>query len=203
MPKYMLDYLNRFETHLRLTAGQEAARQVLVGKEYITERSSPVRVAQFMKGAIERMDSVMSKEEKERVMAGCGADCAHANSQSIQQARQRRLKAASLSDFLIAESQQPVTGARLTWNGEMLLIAYTPYESGRPARCYCPLFKGLPNTETLPGSTEAISGCAACARAFTQTTWEAILDRPVQVKLVSSCLMGQPECMFELRFALN
>jgi len=61
-------------------------------------------------------------------------------------------------------------------------------------RCYCSLFRGLPDNETVS------STYCYCSKGFVKRFWEDVLERPVQVDIVQSAISGASECKFVIRF---
>jgi hypothetical protein len=147
--------------HVKRFAGEE----VMEGSERITASSKPEEVAEWVRGVVERLDSLMM-------------------------ARARRKKYKTVDEFLEAEQKNPPAGTRLTRKGNVLYQFYTPRSFTRPMRCYCSLLRGLPDGETI-----SITYCQ-CSKGFVQKYWESILESPVEVELLESCVSGAQECKF-------
>jgi predicted hydrocarbon binding protein len=171
-------------------AGEEVGKKVMEGSELITASSSPEKVARWVKGAMERLDILVNEETRNQVMLNCGYNCARANRSPTEKAKARRKKFETLDEFLEVEQRNPPAGTRLTREGDTLYQFYTPRSFTRPMRCYCSLLRGLPDSETA-----SLTYCQ-CSRGFVQRYWESILERPVQVELLESCVSGAQECKF-------
>jgi Family of unknown function (DUF6144) len=171
-------------------AGEEVRKKVMEGSEQIAASSNPEKVARWVKAAMERLDTLVDEETRNQVMLNCGHNCALANKSPIEKAKARRRKCKTLDEFLEAEQRNPPTGTRLTREGDVLCQFYTPRSFSRPMRCYCSLLRGLPESETA-----SLTYCQ-CSRGFVQKYWEGVLERPVEVELLRSCVSGAQECQF-------
>lgn len=110
------------------------------------------------------------------------------NLKAADKARARRRASHSLDEFLDAEVRNPAPGTRLARAGNTLYQSYPP--RAYKIRCYCPLLRKLPDGETV-----SMTYCQ-CSRAFVQWCWEYILEQPVDVELLESCVSGGQECKF-------
>jgi hypothetical protein len=171
-------------------AGEKVRQEVLAGSERLTASSRPEEVARWVQGAMERLDALVDPEARNQIMLACGHNCARVNKRPLEQARARRARYASLDEFLAAEQRKSPAGMRLVREGDVVYQFYTPQTFSRPMRCYCSLLRGLPADETV-----SLTYCQ-CSRGFMQEYWEGILERPVQVDLVESCMSGAAECKF-------
>jgi len=194
MSKGTVVYITRFAENLRRELGEDIARQVLAGSEAFNETTSPVMVAVWMKGALARLGNLVDSQRLTGFFQTCGALCAEANLKPALTDRNRRRKFASLEAFIDDKIAGSVsTFSRLEREGDGLAIYYTP-SNGRKMRCYCPLMRQLP-----AGETASVAYCQ-CSRAFTQRYYETILERPVQVEITQSALMGDKECKFLVKW---
>jgi hypothetical protein len=174
-------------------AGEDVRKKVMLGSEQIIASSKPEKVAEWVKCAMERLDSLVDVDTRNQIMMHCGANCARANKSPIEKARARRKKHKTEDAFLDAEQQNPPAGTRLTREGNVLYQFYTPRSFTRPMRCYCSLLRGLPDGETVSPTY------CQCSRGFVRKYWESVLERPVSVDLVRSCVSGAEECEFIIR----
>ncbi len=171
-------------------AGPEVEAQVMAGIEQIKSSSKPDKVAHWVQGAMEKLDTLVDEETRSQVMQQCGRNCAHANKVAVARQVARRKKYATLDEYLAAEEKHPSRGTRLVRDGNLVHQFYTPGTFRPGLRCYCSLVNGLPAGETI-----SLTYCQ-CSRGFVQTCWEAVLERRVQVELVKSCMSGADECEF-------
>lgn len=171
-------------------AGADAREQVMEGSERIGDSSKPEKVALWTKGAMERLDALVDEGTRNQIMVQCGYNCAMMNKGPIEKAKARRRKYATVDEFLEAEQRKPPAGTRLVREGDVLYQFYTPHSYTHPMRCYCSLLRGLPEEETA-----SLTYCQ-CSRGFVQKYWESVLERPVEVEILESCVSGAQECKF-------
>ena len=182
------------ERNIEVLAGKSIAKKVMEGSEKITEKTDKRKTAEWVKQAVEKLDALINEDAKIRIMENCGANCAKVNKKVIQKAKARRSKFRSMDEFLAAEQKKPMSGTRLIREGNTLNQFYTPRAFTRPMRCYCSLFRMLPENETV-----SLTYCH-CSKGFVKKFWEGVLGKPVQVDLVQSAISGASECKFVIRF---
>ena len=173
-------------------AGEAIAKKVMEGSDRITERTDKTIVAQWIKGAMERLDSLADEKTRILIMEDCGRSCAKVNKRLIDSARARRKRFKTVEEFLQAEQRRPIAGTRLTREGNVLFQYYTPLTFRRPMRCYCGLLRGLPEDENVSRTY------CYCSEGFVKEFWENVLERPVKVELLQSALSGASECQFAI-----
>jgi hypothetical protein len=187
-----LKQIDELERNVHRLAGAEAGKIVMEGREKVTASSSPLIMARWVKGAMERLDRLVDNETRIRIMENCGYNCALVNKSVIQRAKTRRKKHKSVDEFLESEQRKPPAGMRMTREGDLIYQFYTPSSFSRPMRCYCSLLRGL-----LTNDIVSATYCH-CGKAFAQRYWENILERPVKVDLLQSCVSGAKECKFAI-----
>ena len=187
-----LGVLIAMENCLEQVAGKSVAAKVMEGSEQLTDKTDKKKIAQWVKGAMERLDASVDEKTRVQVMQNCGYNCAKKNHKVIERAMRRRKKYTSTDDFLAAEQQNPMKGTRLAREGNILYQSYTPQAFTRPMRCYCGLFKGLPAEDTV-----SLTYCN-CAKGFVEKYWKAVLKKPVKVDLLQSAIFGATECKFAI-----
>jgi hypothetical protein len=179
------------ENCLEKVAGKSVAAKVMEGSEQITEKTDK-KIAQWVKGAMERLDASVDEKTRVQVMQECGYNCAKENHKIIERAVERRKKYANIDDFLTAEQQNPMKSTRLAREGDVLYQFYTPQAFTKPMRCYCGLFRGLPTEDIV-----SLTYCN-CSRGFVEKYWEAVLQKPVEIDLLQSAISGAKECKFAI-----
>ena len=122
-------------------------------------------------------------------MERCGHECADMNS-AVESAVEKRKQFASLDEYLDAEQQESHTGYRVERDGQILYVYYTPGDMGK--RCYCSLWHGLQNDETVTPTW------CNCSRSHVEKIWSGVLGKPVEVELLESCIAGAQECKFSV-----
>jgi hypothetical protein len=176
-----------------LIAGEVTRKKVMEGSEKITASTSKSAVANWVKGAIDRMDALVDEKTRRQVMVNCGRNCALHNRTVIDRAKARRKKHKTLEEFLAAEQKKPMPGTRLTREDDKLCWVFTPQSFSRPMRCFCGLLSGLPANEKVSRTY------CNCSRGFVQKFWESVLEKPVEVDLIQSAVSGASECKFSIR----
>ena len=190
MTKSQAGMIQEFASQVEALAGPRVRGRVTLGREDITAKTGAVEVARWVRGAIGRLDEAVPLGTALAVMQACGTHCAEVNHGVIARAAARRRKHHSEEAFLAAEVKRPMAGTRLERRGDVLHQFYTPRSFGHGMRCYCALVKALPKGESLSPTY------CHCAEAFVATLWEAVLGRPVTVRILRSALTGSEECEF-------
>jgi hypothetical protein len=187
-----LGVLIAMENCLEQVIDKTVAAKVMEGSEQITEKTERKKIAQWVKNAMERLDALVDEETRVRVMQNCGYNCAKKNHKVIERAVTRRKKYSSTDDFLEAEVQNPMKGTKLSREGNIMYQFYTPKAFTTPMRCYCSLFRVLPDKDTV-----SLTYCN-CSIGFVEKYWEAVLQKPVKVDLLQSAISGAKECIFAI-----
>jgi hypothetical protein len=194
MTKKQMGMIKELEANIRAAAGNAAADTVMEGAGNLSASTNKVKVAEWVQGAMERFDASVNKNQREKIMAACGRNCARINHRAIETLQKRRAKYPSLDAFLNAEAKSPIKGTKLWCEEDTVVQTYCPGEYTRPMRCYCALVNGLPADKTMSPTY------CQCSRAFVQQMWEETLGRPVSVTLLKSALAGATECHFRINF---
>ena len=189
MTKRDVGPVEELEGNVERFAGKETRRRVMEGCEGIASYSKE-EVAEWVKGAMERLDFMVDVETRGRIMVTCGQKCAKMNSRPIEMAKRRRVKFDSEDEFLEAEIRKPTIGTSLAREGVVMRYTYKPREYRQGLRCYCSLVNGLPSDEKI-----SLTYCN-CARGFVEEYWEEVLGRPVRVELTESSISGSTVCKF-------
>lgn len=149
MTQKQLAMVREFEANVKAVAGEAAAARVLEGAGDLTASTSGVRLAEWVQGAMKRLDARVPEEKRERTMAACGLNCARVNHRAIDVFRKRRARHDSLDDFIDAEAKSPMKGTKLWREGDAVVQAYCPSDYSHPMRCYCALVNGLPKDQAM------------------------------------------------------
>lgn len=192
MSKTTLEMIARFGREVEAAAGEEARQAVMSGSQALTPKTGAVELAQFMKGAVDRLDAAAGPDQRASIMDRCGTSCAQTNSGMMEKARARRLKFTSEEAFLQAELKKEKSLSTLEREGEVLYQTYTPQNFSRPARCFCGLMRDLPAAEEMSPTY------CLCSAAFVRTYWETVLGRPVSVEIIETALSGSTQCRFKI-----
>jgi hypothetical protein len=194
MRKKELAVIKALGENVERFAGKSVRAKVMAGSEKLDAKSGPAEIASWMKGAMKRLDKSVSKAKRADIRKACGRGCAEVNKGTIERARDKRRKFGTLEDYFAAELRKPLAGTGLVKQGNVLTWFFTPRSFNPPMRCYCGLMKGLPEDEEISKTY------CLCSRGFVERYWESVLDKPVRVELLESCLTGAPECKFSIRF---
>jgi len=173
-------------------AGETISKKVMEGSEKITASSGKKEVAEWVKGAMDRLDKLVDEKTRIQVMENCGYNCALVNKRMIEKAKARRKKYKTTGEFLEAEQRNPMKGTKLLREGNILYQSYTPQLFTKLMRCYCSLLRGLPADEKI-----SLTYCH-CSKGFVKKFWENVLEKPVKVELIQSVVSGAPECKFAI-----
>jgi len=192
MAKNTVFQIREIGENVKRLGGKDVMKKVMEGSEQIVATSKPEKVARWVQGAMETLDTLVDEETRNQVMMNCGYNCALANSSPIEKAKARRKKFKTEDEFLKVEQKNPPAGTRLVREGNTVYQFYTPRSFTHPMRCYCSLLRGLPE-----GETTSLTYCQ-CSRGFVQKYWEGILGRPVKVELLESSVSGAQECKFAI-----
>jgi hypothetical protein len=175
-------------------AGTAARAKVMEGAGGLAKSSGPAEVAFWFKGAMDRLDEHVAKAARLKIREACGIACAEKNKAMLIKTEGKRKKFKDIDALLAEEMRKPLTGTRLSREGNTLTWLYRPRTFSPPMRCFCSCMKGLPEKE-LVSTTYCL-----CSQGFAKKYWESALGIPVKVKLLESCLTGSPECKFVIAF---
>jgi len=115
------------------------------------------------------------------------------NSETIDQALERRAKYDSLEEFLDAEIRTPMRGVKTEYKDSVIDYYYLPQSYMKGLRCYCSLVQDLPADETISPTY------CNCSKGYVTTYWEKVTGRPVEVELMESAVSGSDRCWFRIR----
>lgn len=166
--------------------GEKVKKEFMKGSEKLTANSSAREIAEWLKGAMERLDALVDEETRIRIMEPLGYHCADGGypRKWIDEAREERKKYKNLDEFLEAKAEE--------WGyareGDVVYHTITKPPPGG-ARCVC-MGKGLPAEETMSRTY------CLCSRGLVKRYWEEVLGRPLEVELVHSAISGAEECKF-------
>jgi hypothetical protein len=107
--------------HIEEVAGKKVREKVMEGSEAIAKSSNKVRVALWMKEAVDRLDVCATPDKCKQIMTACGHSCIAHNKGLANGLKNRRLKHKTVEAFLDAEIKKPVKGIRLEREGKTLI----------------------------------------------------------------------------------
>jgi hypothetical protein len=174
-------------------AGEDIRKRFLEGSDKVAKAPAGTgaqSLSLWLKDAVARLDALVDEPTRVRIMETCGTRCAEINRRAIDGFVRRRQKYRSVDEYLAAEEKKPARGTRLERTGNLLYFHYTPNAFRPGLRCYCSLWRGLPAKASVSRTY------CHCSKAFVAKLWQAILERPVKVELLQSCIAGAKECKF-------
>jgi hypothetical protein len=190
MPRTHVEMIKEIGRNVERFAGDAVRRKVMEGSEKITPSTSKTSIAGWVKGAMEKLDSLADEKTRTQIMENCGYNCALHNKAPIEKAKARRKKFKSLDEFLVAEQKKPMIGTKLERQGDKLYWYFTPQSFKTPMRCFCGLLRALPQNETISRSY------CNCSKGFVKKYWEGVLGKPVDVEVLQTAVSGAKECKF-------
>jgi len=179
--------ITELEMEIGHFAGEEAKKKIVEGSEQIADLS-PEEVAEWLKNTMNKLDTLIDEKIRIQIMENCGFNCAEINKNHIENTLAKREKFKTLDEFLDAEEKNPAQGTRLVREGDIIYQYYDP--SAFKVRCFCSLWRGLKDNETVSPTW------CLCSKGFVMKLWEALLGRPAKVELVESCISGAKQCKF-------
>lgn len=218
-------WLAKLSAGLLRVAGEHTHSAVMRGSEGLSSRSDRHEVIAWSREAMERLDSLVDEKGRKEILSGCA--CRYPSSdldeirKSYQEARdidrairmlQERFEAFLRDDLRLHEDLVMEIVAR-GWGlagvrqGNTIVATKIP-KSGNleeymretdPARkrqlyCHCPRVRDAVGTpETMP-----LTYCH-CGAGFYKGIWEEILQRPVEVELLTTVLRGDDLCRIAIR----
>lgn len=114
---------------------------------------------------------------------------------TVDNARNKRQKYASLDEFLAAEEKKPGKTSRIEQKGSIVYHYFTPSSYGQEVRCFCGLLKGLPDDQTVSRTY------CQCSKGFVEEIWEAYFGKKPKVEIVGTAVSGAKECKFAVHLA--
>jgi len=175
-------------------AGEAVRAEVMKGSEQLHYYSSTAanknKIAEWVKGAMDRLDALTDEGTRVQVMENCGYACISRHMRVIRDGKARRRKLGSIEDYIEAGLRNPARGSKLVREGGVLYQYYTPRSYS--VRCYCSLFRSTDNSLVVSPTY------CHCSKGFAQRVWESVLERPVKVELVHSSISGAQECKFAI-----
>ena len=192
MSKKIAGQIEEIGGHIEEFAGVKVRKKVMEGSKKASASADRRKIALWVKDAIDRLDTLVDKKTREKIMTSCGHNCCAHNNRLVQGIKNRRQKYPTEEAFLKAEAKKPVKGTRLELQGKTLIQYYTPHTSSIPRRCFCSLMLALPE-----GINTSPTYCQ-CSRGFVEKYWEGALGRPLRVEAEETAIPGSDECKFTI-----
>ena len=187
--------------------GREARQMVMDGIEQISSESSLEVYTEWIRGAMDALDSLTGDPEKKYQVLSC---CAHVfPDERIAHLRSVYERRRDIDDVLQEMYQDPAWYEDPVRKGNVLhmrKVPYSPegYEQGatpverRRAYCHCAFVR--PYLDQVP-SRMSPTFCW-CGSGWYRRLWEGILDQPVKIEHVETLLNGHDGCTLTITLPL-
>jgi len=189
------------------TLGGEARQRVMAGIERIAPESPLEEYAEWIRGAMDVLDSLTDDPEDKYQVLSC---CAHVfPEERITHLRSIYERAREIDDVLQEMYQDPdwyEDPVRVGSVLHMRKVPYDPagYEQGatpverRRAYCHCEFVR--PYLDQVPSRMS--STFCLCGSGWYRRLWEGILGQPVRIEHVETLLQGHDQCTLTITLPL-
>lgn len=198
--------LEKLAENLERLAGEAVCRQVMAGSERYPTCSLCER-AEWYKGAVERLDSLVDDEDtRRRIMITVGDQFPRARIATMRDIYRRTGDLDGLLEIMRADR---TLGDRSWYEaptrvGNVVYVTKDPvlpeeYQKAttenqkRAAYCHCRVLADA----IRAGITISKTYCY-CGAGWYQQLWEGILGKPVRIEVVKSVLQGDDRCSFAI-----
>lgn len=172
--------VQRFEQSLAAHVDHDIQAKLMQGCGVYDTIASPVKKARWIKGLMERLEEDVGEAVARKVMEGCGRQCISRS--VLEKARKHWRQAETIDDFLDRLNQAHIGGGSLRREGNVIYGSY--------GRCYCGSVSQA--REPIP------STYCYCSCGWYKMLFETVLERPVEVELLSSIAQGADACRFAI-----
>ncbi len=135
-------------------------------------------VHRWIESLMGMLDKSLDEKTRMEVMEACGRTCIPQS--FIRSAQACKEESKNDDDFLDRLNK---VWRHVKREGKKVYVIYE--------KCYCPLVKGHPNRVSPTFCN--------CSRGWIMELFESALERPVEVKMVSTIAKGDEICKFEVR----
>ena len=172
--------VQRFEQSLAACVDDDVRAKLIEGCEAYDAIKSPVKKARWIKGLMERLEEEAGEAVAREVMLGCGRQCISRS--LLEKAQKHWREAGTIDDFLDSLNQAHIGGGSLRRDGDIVYGSY--------GHCYC---------GSVSKAKEPISPTYCyCSCGWYKRLFETVLERPVEVELLSSIAQGAEVCRFAI-----
>ncbi len=207
-----MKWIDKFAESINCFAGEPIRKEVMEGSQRIRSSSSPSKKAEWIKGAMEKLQALVDEETQKKIMIGT---CPHTYPKGRIQKLGRRYERLGDLDKLLeimrndrswkgrSYYDHPVRDGNIIYmtkvacNPEAHQSAKTEHEK-QLAYCHCPWVRAAISEE------EKISPIFCyCAAGWDKQLWEGILEKPVRVDIIKSLLQGDDCCTHVIHLPSN
>jgi effector-binding domain-containing protein len=194
-------WLDRLARGVESCAGEAARQHVMQGSERLNILSQPETKAQWVIGAMERLDATADEEGRYQTLTGC----AH----RFPVVRIERMKAeferlGDIDALLEVMRQDPYWYESPHREGDIVYVSKNPFDpesyqnasnevEKRAAYCHCSMMRAA----ILAGSKVSPTFCYCGAGWYTRL-WQGLLGTPVRVDVLRSVMLGDEDCTFAI-----
>lgn len=194
-------WLDRLAQGVENCAGEAAKQHVMQGSELLTVLTEPETKAQWVIGAMDRLDATVDEEGRYQILTGC----AH----RFPMVRIERMKAeldrsGDIDALLQVMCEDPYWYESPQRNGNIVYVSKNPvdpegYQNAqdevekRAAYCHCSLMRAAILAQARVSPTFCYCGAGWYTRL-----WEGILGTPVRVDVLRSVMQGDDDCTFAI-----
>jgi len=211
LPLLLPRWLDRLSKGLDRFAGSAAKQDVMAGSQELAGNCGAGQRAEWIKGAMERLDAVVADQEtRSNIMT----PCAHRFPDwRIQQMRAEYERMSNIDQLLVIMRPDQSVGG-LSWYehpervGDTIYVTKDPFypekylqatddAEKRSWYCHCGLVRGAVRAEEKISPTHCY-----CGAGWYRQLWEGILGKPVTVEVRRSVLQGDDCCSFAIHLPL-
>ncbi|MDH5714467.1 MAG: DUF6144 family protein [Candidatus Aminicenantes bacterium] len=169
--------IGRLARNIEQETNRAVLLKVMQDFDQFQSASDKAMKAEWLKGAIERLEKLVDKETAVKIMESCGLECC--SSAVIKRAKQLMSKSSSIAEFL---NKFSAGGYRFILKDNNIII-------GTYNKCYCGQVKHT--KETFITNTYC-----QCGVGYLRQLFQSALEKPVKVELIQSIITGAERCEF-------
>jgi len=207
-------WISKFTHWLDTVAGEKIRKKVL--QDQLPSGSSPKEVVDWTAKTMERLDSLVDEETRNKILAGCGcqyplshieqlrayyeetnADAVH---EMLQNQFEKDIKEWFGQDEFVQKVLQKNWGVAGVKEGNTIYVIKIPFEftayfeepdknKKRFYYCHCPRVR-----EAIKSQTKISPTYCYCGAGYYKKIWEGITGKPVKVEVLKSVLQGDDVC---------
>lgn len=156
---------------------RDVVEKVMQDIDQFNSASSRAEKAEWIKGAIERLEQEVGKEKSIKIMEKCGRECC--GQKHSEHAKQLMNESKSIEEFL----------NKLSRGGVKFKLKDKNTVVGEYTKCYC----SMVNQTSRPFSSKIYCYCGI---GHIKQQFESAFGKPVEVELVQSVITGAKRCEF-------
>ncbi len=204
VPDHLPIWLSALERGTAAVAGRDAARRVMAGSEGLVEAHDGAQTADWVHGAVLRLDrEVPAEEARARIMNGCAhhyiVQSGDVLSRAWNETKDLRALVRRITDEALLGGRYWIDEAG---SSSLLMIERRParpdayHNASDPAEkrylaCFCPLVRDALRT----GKQVSRTFCH-CSGGWYVQEWEPVFGQKPRVDLVRTMLDGADSCVF-------